>query len=74
MSWNYRVVKHKNYHEVEEYFTIHEVFYDTPGDERPNSITIEPVALFGETLEELQADFEAQKEALSLPVLRYEDF
>ena len=72
MSWNYRVFKHTDNNG--EWFALHEVFYDSPEDERPNSITIEPVALFGETLEELRADFEAQKEALSLPVLRCEDF
>ena len=71
MSWNYRVIKDTE--NGQEYFTIHEVYY-RPEAERPYLITKEPVALFGETLEELRADFEAQKEALSLPVLRCEDF
>ena len=72
MSWNYRVVKHTD--EDVEYFTVHEAFYHTAGCDEPSSITDEPIALYGDTLEELQADFEHQKEALSKPVLRYEDF
>jgi hypothetical protein len=65
MSWNYRLVKN------EKLLQIHEVYYR---NEKPHSITADPVALCGETMEELAKVIDLMKEALSKPILDYEDF
>ena len=62
MSWNYRVIKH-----AEEQFSIHEVYYDEEGN--PQSMTVNPVSAFGETLEELKDDALLISVALTKPVL-----
>ncbi|MCG3212450.1 MAG: hypothetical protein FOGNACKC_06120 [Anaerolineae bacterium] len=64
-TWNYRIV------ERDGIFAIYEVYYDAAGN--VTSITAEPVAPMGESLDELRADLEKQCQALDKPVLRYED-
>ena len=64
-TWNYRVV------ERDDTFAIYEAYYDDAGT--VISITAEPVAPLGESLEELRADLEHYRRALDAPVLRYED-
>jgi len=57
MSWNYRVMRHvspaiphgRDFEE--EWFAIHEVYYDDDG--KPNGHTQEPIAPYGDTVEEL---------------------
>ena len=71
MSWNYRIVKRMT--AAEETYAIHEAFYEE-GEERPHSITEDPVHVLGETVGELEADFAMMMEAFALPVLNYEDF
>ena len=72
MSWNYRVVK--NYHvEGEEYFAIHEVYYDDDGN--PKACTALPVAFLGNDIADLKAVLDMAKQACDKPVLDYyEDF
>lgn len=38
MTWNYRIVRH---HEPEEWYALHEVFYDAAG--RPTMMTADPI-------------------------------
>jgi|SRR5579859_2809847 len=40
MSWNYRVIRHRE-PAGEEWFALHEVFYDEAGN--PNGCTLEPI-------------------------------
>lgn len=65
MSWNHRVLRHRNGEGFT--FTIHEVYYDPDGT--PNSWTIQPVAALGETLGELREELERMLHATGLPVL-----
>lgn len=65
MTWNYRVlIKDGQYN-------IHEVYYDDDGN--PEAFTEEPVGPSGESPEELKKDLQYFSEALSLPVLDYNE-
>lgn len=72
MRWNYRVLRQVEDHHGQEhvFFGIHEVYYDESG--RPTTCTMEQIAPFGETLDELRADVEMIAKALDLPVLDYD--
>lgn len=69
MNWNHRVVKRT--YEDEEWYAVHEIYYD--GD-KPWGITTEPSAPGGETIEELKEELDRFRKALNKPVLNYEDF
>lgn len=75
MSWNYRIVRkvYKVANAQEEIYTIHEAYY-YEGKETPYTITNESLYPTGKTLEELKADLEHYMEALTKPVLEYDDF
>jgi hypothetical protein len=79
VSWNYRVMKHREKHplheknkkvfpEFVEYFAIHEVFYH----ENELGWTKEPVDFSSETFDGLQWQLDKIKEALEKPILDYE--
>lgn len=70
--WNYRVVK-RTWDNGTVIFAIHEAYYDE-GKLEPGTITINPCWPQGESLEELQEDLEWYREALSRPILNWEDF
>lgn len=69
MSWNYRIVmKDEGYGSS---YGIHEVFYENGV---PYGISENPVAPFGEDLEELETSFELMREALKKNILDYDNF
>jgi len=68
MSWNYRVIEKKEGDTT--VFAIHEVYYSENGD----SVTVNNVAPYGDTLEELRGDLRHMVEALNKPVMKYEEF
>lgn len=72
MTWNHRVVK-RTYpapsHET--FFQIHEAYY-YHGEGKTPSVTVEPTAPVGETLEELRETLQRMLRALDKPVLDYE--
>lgn len=70
MSWNYRIVRHRQ--NKEDWFAIHEVYYEADG--KPKFISENPIAPHGESAEELINDMELQKAACKLPVLDYAIF
>jgi len=63
--WNYRVIK------KDQQFAIYEVYYDDHGE--PFAFTEEPCHPYGESPEELAEDMGYFQEALTLPVLDYEE-
>jgi hypothetical protein len=69
VSWNYRVIRRTV--ADEDAYAIHEV-YHTDGE--PKSCSVNPVYPQGETLDELVEDSRKYGNALSKPVLNYEDF
>jgi len=71
--WNYRVVKKKYLigDETNYIYGIHEAYYE--GD-TPVNITKDPISVDSEDLKDLPQILNQMKEALSKPVLLYEDF
>ena len=70
MTWNYRVVK--SVINGEESYAIHEAYYNEDGE--PKSITVDSIAAYGDSAEELKLDLERMLEALSKPILNEIDF
>jgi len=71
MTWNYRIIEHKNT-DGSLWFAIHEVYYDEAGT--PKSCSEEPCFAHGEDIETLITDMQYITKALNKPVLRYSDF
>ena len=71
-TWNYRVLRRIGGEGMTHYymFAVHEVYYDDLGF--VDGWTEMPDAPFGDTLDELRADYRMMAEALELPVLDYE--
>jgi hypothetical protein len=69
MSWNYRVLKHVA--REEEWYQIHEVYYNEDGSIM--ACSEHSCTPFGETVEELKADFELMAGAFERPVIPYEE-
>ncbi len=75
MSWNYRLVKKhtKNPQSLggNEYYTyaIHEAYYDSKGN--VNGITMNPIDLSAEHLDDLMITWDMVAEAFAAPVLDY---
>ncbi len=65
MTWNYRVVRNK------DYLQIYEVYYY--GD-NPTSITMNAITIGGETIESLAKNLSYAQEALTKPILEYSNF
>lgn len=71
MGWNYRVLRHK--HEDEEWFAIHEVYYNDKGE--PDSCTVDPVDVRSrEGVEGIRAILDMMHKAIGQPVLDYDSF
>jgi len=70
MSWNYRVLAHKNGESF--YFKIHEVYYDK--NSLPNAMTERAISVGGETLHDVLWVLSEMKKALEKPVLSFDDF
>lgn len=68
-GWNYRVIRHIAARNGEDFFAIHEVFYDKNGV--PCSVTASPVSPQGETCVELLEDMRLMQEATEKPTLDY---
>jgi len=72
--WNHRVMRH-NAGTEDEYFAIHEVYYDLKDDDGKKETvwTKDPVRVSGETVEELRETLERMLRALDTPVMEYND-
>ena len=77
MSWNYRVIKHKNTKESihagenEYWYGIHECYYNE--DDKIWGWTEDSIRPFGDTLEEITDALKLMTLALEKPVLDEED-
>ena len=76
MIWNYRIIRTVPRHALteleEEFYNIHEVYYDEDGT--PELISEEPIAIWGITLQELKNDLVYYLDAFDLPVLEMSYF
>jgi len=73
MTWNCRVARRIQKRKTGPdtyYYAIYEVYYDGKGN--LSSITVDPVTLGGETIEELKNDFLIKVQAFCKPVLDYD--
>ncbi len=76
MGWNYRIVKRTEKWPGgpdEVMFYVHEAYYDKV-DGKPDSITTDPIVIYGDDIESLQWTVDQIQKALQQPVLNYEDF
>jgi len=76
MIWNYRVMKRvftTPSGEKEDFYGIHEVYYDEERDYGILYNTVEAVEVGGDTLEELKEDMKNYLKALDEPVLDYDN-
>ena len=71
MTWNYRIIEHKNF-DGTSWFAIHEVHYNSQG--KPEYCSEGPCSSHGEDIESLTIDMQYMMEAFNKPVLRYNDF
>jgi hypothetical protein len=64
-KWNHRVIKTKD--GVDDWYAIHEVFYDKGGN--VDGITKEPISVGGNTIEELKWTLTKMLESLDKDII-----
>jgi len=69
MTWNHRVIRRK-YENGEEYFAIHEVYYNKDG--KPNMVTTLPITIVEESVDDLAITIDLIRKCLDKPVLDYD--
>lgn len=74
MVWNHRICRHRatSALEHEEALSIHEVYYPDPGS-APDGVTLDPVPVAGENIEELRNTLNRMLRCLEKPVLEFEE-
>lgn len=72
MSWNYRVIRHKETETGIVHYAIHEVYYNEHG--APYMVSEKPASPTGETPEALKSDLGLIHAALRKPPLDYTIF
>ena len=70
MSWNHRVMKHEKADGGDDWYQIHEVYYNSKRE--PDGWTKNGIAPGGSTLEELRDELIRMLEATEKEILDYE--
>jgi hypothetical protein len=70
MSWNHRVMKRVEFDGDDDWYQIHEVYYNSK--QEPGSWTKEGITPGGNTLEELRDELTRMLEATEKEILDYE--
>lgn len=70
MTWNHRVMKHDKADGDDDWYQIHEVFYNSEGERE--SWTVGGIAPGGNTLEDLRDELHMMLEATEKEILDYE--
>lgn len=70
-SWNYRVVLHRSSRPEDNYYAIHEAYYED-NKKKPQSISVNPIEVGSENIEGLKWQLEEMKKAFDRPVLDQE--
>lgn len=76
MVWNYRIVRRVHERKTgpdEVMLYVHEAYYPKRGA-KPDSITNDPIVIFGEDTDGIRWVLGQIEKALEQPVLNYEDF
>lgn len=72
MTWNYRVVRHRDPTEEQGWIvSIHEVFYDEQG--KPVLMSEQPAGVVSSTVMGLSEVLSTLRQAFDLPILNAED-
>tara|TARA_B110000027_G_scaffold118668_1_gene130844 strand:- start:956 stop:1180 length:225 start_codon:yes stop_codon:yes gene_type:complete len=71
-TWNHRVMKHDKADGDDDWYQIHEVYYDD-STRQPESWTVEGIAPGGYTLEDLRDELLKMLEATEKEILDYKD-
>lgn len=75
MSWNYRVIAHKEEPPGEDWMGIHEVYYADDTDDHPMTYTIEHIGVMStDGVAGLEWVLDRMREAIAKPILTPEDF
>ena len=69
--WNHRVMKHEKADGDDDWYQIHEVYYDSKRE--PNSWTLEGIKPGGNTLEDLRDELIMMLEATEKEILDYKE-
>lgn len=73
MSWNYRIMRHKNAKGLPDYYKVHEVYFNGDEVNNPHSWSEFGVEVTGETPEEVILDAETMlKDIKKYPPLDYD--
>lgn len=64
--WNYRVVKHKDMPDWTSDMAIHEAYYEDDGG---IALTVDPIHVWGSTIDELRSVLNCMLLALNKPIL-----
>lgn len=67
MTWNHRVLAHNTPSSDDIELSLHEVYYDS--DNNPETYTLHPVGISGDSLEDLQWALDKARECLGEPIL-----
>ena len=70
MSWNYRILAHKDGDDW--FFQIHEVYYDEEG--KAHSYTANGVSVGAESIEDINWVLDKMKECVNKPILSVDNF
>jgi hypothetical protein len=70
--WNYRIIKHSDGNPENDYYGIHEVFYNKRG--KPNSCTKDVIDVLAEDIKGIKWVLSKMKLALGRPVIDFSYF
>ena len=69
--WNHRVMKHEKADGDDDWYQIHEVYYN--GKREPDSWTVDGIKPGGNTLEDLRDELIMMLEATEKEILKYKE-
>jgi hypothetical protein len=69
-TWGYRVIRHKGFHDMPDFFQIHEVYYAEDGN--PDMVTEDPVAAGGDSIGEVQQALGLMLTATEKPIIDFD--
>ena len=73
MTWNYRLVLKRGnpVFLIDNFYGIHEAYYEAPTKDRVTSLTDNPVGVSGDTVEEVRQCHKQMAEAFTQPIIDY---
>lgn len=69
MSWNHRIIFHREKPAKNSYFGVHECFYDRDGDKIPTSWTEEAIRIIEDSMDDMRVTLTRIRRACNQPIL-----